>query len=1034
MTKSLRSAAGLCIVGVTLLCTISQVFPQSISVPLKVSEALIASASGINRTSEPVTVGIPFPDDANIASIDQLGITGRSVYQFRQLDKWPSGNLKWVLVDFLADVSPRSASTYMLTAGTGTDGGPNLATGGASSIWVDTGVMRVEILKNKFNLFNQVLLGDQVIVSANTSDGVVLRGADGVIYSSKNDPAPRVVIEENGPVRAVIKSEGGHYSSQKLKLFDYTIRMHFYKGKSRVRLFYTLRNANRDQVANAGIQYLDLQIKTSITNGQFQFPTHNSAVTGQVMGNDSSSIFQAYATYPQVIDWNFVPPIPRTGEQYQQEGYVISKNLSLITSAGKDSYPELLYCKLSSAQAAAVAGVRFGAGWWPKSLQAFGDGKLSVGLWPKFNSAATYIRFGSHNTFEILFEFSANPQLDAAAAMRRFQYPLVASAPVLWYNSSHALYEKIVTFADERKYYQARGWPAAQRRPDGWPVDGLKIYRCKYWGEGGGGNQYDFTRINLVNFLREDANFRGEYYLMAEQRLHYNADWATYHSDNFDPGLQDVPELISQFGDYLGWPDLNSNKVSTSKVIFELEHRHWYGMALFYYMTGDERFKDAILDWGEYLIAEAKSDQNKWVRALSWNIFGLTELFRFTKQQKYLNMAKDLLHKEIYNPVAVPGQTAGFDRTRGYFVDRTSVENKSRVIAIFMQSAILFRALQLLYDELPVDDPAHTHVGDVLTGIAWFTYHELWFQYGTTAGQFGYPYLYNLDNKPPADVRTESTWWGGMREIFEVTARGYELTGDSRFLTRVNQTLMNAAYNTNGTYWYQDYPGLQQMLYLMRNQQTAPLWRPLEIKATRNGDGSYTLTWVVPSGARQIQIKYSTKQLVEWLNFDRDKRTYGFAPQTHEAYFAAATLTGLPPLGKAGAQQSMKVTSLDPSKVYNFLAKAYVDKASITGVDQKSGNALPPMNFRVLPNYPNPFNPETTIPIELSRQGEVNAKIYDASGNEVTTLLRQPLAAGSHLLKWRGRDRAGHEVASGVYFLKVQAEAEVATRKMLLLR
>jgi hypothetical protein len=537
MEKAIHPTAKLCLLCITMLCTISRVFSQSIYVPLKVSEALTAAAKGINRASEPVTVGIPLPDDANISSINLLGVTGRPVYQFRQLDKWPSGNLKWVLVDFLADVSPKSSSTYELTAGTGTNGGPNLATDGPNSIWVDTGVMRVEILKSNFNLFNQILLGTQAIVTANASQGVVLRGEDGVLYSSRNDPSPRVVIEENGPVRAVIKSEGGHYASQTRKLFDYTIRMHFYKGKSRVRLFYTLRNANRDQVANAGIQYLDLQVKTSITNGQFQFPSHNSAITGQVTGNDSSAIYQAYSTYPQVIDWNFVPPISRNGNQYAQEGYRISKNLATIASAGRDSYPELFYGKLSGTQGAAVAGVRFGAAWWPKSVQTFGDGRLTVGLWPKFNPETTYIRFGSHNTFEVLFEFSKNSQLDPAAAMRRFQYPLVASAPVSWYNSSYALYEKIVTFAEEWQYYQATGWPAGQRRPDGWPVGGFTVYRSKYWGEGGGGNQYDFTRINLINFS-DRANYRGEYYLMAEQRLQYNADWATYHSDNFDPGCR----------------------------------------------------------------------------------------------------------------------------------------------------------------------------------------------------------------------------------------------------------------------------------------------------------------------------------------------------------------------------------------------------------------------------------------------------------------------------------------------------------------
>jgi hypothetical protein len=403
---------------------------QPIQVPITVSEALTASAAGVHRALEPVTVGIPLPDDAKISSINQLGLAGTPACQFRQLDVWPSGNVKWVLVDFLADVPAKSSATYMLTAGTGSYGGADLATDGPASIWLDTGVMRVEISKRSFNLFNQVFLGDQKIVSAQASEGVVLRGVDGVIYSSRNDPSPLVVIEENGPVRATIKAAGSHYDSNNLKHFDYTVRMHFYKGKSRIRLFYTLRNASRDQVANAGIQYLDLRIKTSLTNGQFQLPSHTTIVTGNVVGNDSAAIYQAYSDFPQVADWNFISPIPRNGNSYQQEGYKISKNLTMMASAGRESYPELFYCNLSGSQGSVAAGARFAAGWWPKSLQVFGDGKVSVGLWPKFNTNPTYIRLSSHNTFDVLFEFSKNSQVNATSAMRQFQYPLVASAPV----------------------------------------------------------------------------------------------------------------------------------------------------------------------------------------------------------------------------------------------------------------------------------------------------------------------------------------------------------------------------------------------------------------------------------------------------------------------------------------------------------------------------------------------------------------------------------------------------------------------------
>ncbi len=64
-----------------------------VSVPLTVQEALYAGAptSGINRTQDPVTVGVPLPDSAAITTTSQLGLTGASAGQFRALGRWPWG-------------------------------------------------------------------------------------------------------------------------------------------------------------------------------------------------------------------------------------------------------------------------------------------------------------------------------------------------------------------------------------------------------------------------------------------------------------------------------------------------------------------------------------------------------------------------------------------------------------------------------------------------------------------------------------------------------------------------------------------------------------------------------------------------------------------------------------------------------------------------------------------------------------------------------------------------------------------------------
>jgi hypothetical protein len=73
-------------------------------------------------------------------------------------------------------------------------------------------------------------------------------------------------------------------------------------------------------------------------------------------------------------------------------------------------------------------------------------------------------------------------------------------------------------------------------------------------------------------------------------------------------------------------------------------------------------------------------------------------------------------------------------------------------------------------------------------------------------------------------------------------------------------------------------------------------------------------------------------------------------------------------------------------------------------------------------NYPNPFNPRTSIAFSLSRRSEVSLEVYDLRGRRVRTLLGgEILEPGTHAQEWNGRDRDGNGVASGVYFYRLRA-------------
>lgn len=99
--------------------------------------------------------------------------------------------------------------------------------------------------------------------------------------------------------------------------------------------------------------------------------------------------------------------------------------------------------------------------------------------------------------------------------------------------------------------------------------------------------------------------------------------------------------------------------------------------------------------------------------------------------------------------------------------------------------------------------------------------------------------------------------------------------------------------------------------------------------------------------------------------------------------------------------------------------------------------ALTPKETVLLPNYPNPFNPETWIPYQLSEPADVSISIYAADGKLIRTLVlgNQPVGiyeSRNRAAYWDGKNQFGEPVASGVYFYTLFAGKFTATRKMLI--
>jgi len=106
---------------------------------------------------------------------------------------------------------------------------------------------------------------------------------------------------------------------------------------------------------------------------------------------------------------------------------------------------------------------------------------------------------------------------------------------------------------------------------------------------------------------------------------------------------------------------------------------------------------------------------------------------------------------------------------------------------------------------------------------------------------------------------------------------------------------------------------------------------------------------------------------------------------------------------------------------------------TISTVDEADVVALPTVTT-LKANYPNPFNPSTTISFDIASAGHVSIEVYNIKGQRVKSLVNDNYAVGRHNVVWNGDDTAGRTVGSGVYFYRMTAPGYASVRKMLLMK
>jgi hypothetical protein len=122
---------------------------------------------------------------------------------------------------------------------------------------------------------------------------------------------------------------------------------------------------------------------------------------------------------------------------------------------------------------------------------------------------------------------------------------------------------------------------------------------------------------------------------------------------------------------------------------------------------------------------------------------------------------------------------------------------------------------------------------------------------------------------------------------------------------------------------------------------------------------------------------------------------------------------------------------------FGFFGSETSEFFSIQGSGTSVDPEIPLANL-LEPNFPNPFNPSTTLQFSLREAAHIELSVYDLHGREVANIARGEWAPGVHSATWNGIDLNGHSVASGVYFarLSIQDEnsSEIIVQRMMLLK
>ncbi|MBW6513480.1 MAG: choice-of-anchor J domain-containing protein [Candidatus Syntrophosphaera sp.] len=183
-------------------------------------------------------------------------------------------------------------------------------------------------------------------------------------------------------------------------------------------------------------------------------------------------------------------------------------------------------------------------------------------------------------------------------------------------------------------------------------------------------------------------------------------------------------------------------------------------------------------------------------------------------------------------------------------------------------------------------------------------------------------------------------------------------------------------------------------------------------------------------GTQLAQYQYPAASVVEgwnWISLPAD-----IIVSDGEFYLGILETTNASAIGLDTSSNGYSYTRASTTTPWAPLTMGEIMLRAIVEYGTSNDDPMVPVYTLDANNYPNPFNPETTIAFSVPSSGPANLKIYNLKGQLVRTLVDDIREAGQYSVVWNGKDDNHSNVSSGLYFYRLTSDGKTVTRKMLL--